>query len=464
MKRLLALALLLGIAVPAAAQVGDTTKIPTGVRLGLIYQPGYAARIAVRPLETVPAGDQGLGAVAAEVQSILRRDLDYSDRFEMYEVPPSLATGPVDYPKFNDLGLVYLVTGAIGRGAAGGYELRVTLHDVVYKTIKDNRVFRLPGLEDPDFRMSVHVAADALVQWATGQPGMAATRVAYIRKAAGRYELMVADYDGENVKRLAGTEQILLSPSWSPDGSRMAYSLVNDEGHYQIQERDVGSGQVRVVVDRGGLAITPTYTPDGNTIAFAITNETGGTDIYRYDARRRCCLEKVAGGRGRELSPVYSADGSRMAFNSDRLGQPQIYVMSASGGEADLLSPFVYGEPGYYTSPDWSPTGSLVAFHGRSRGNFQIMVADADRPGAVVQQVTADGVSEDPSWAPDGRHLVFSGIRAGGRGLYIVDSVTGRIRPLVLGGEYLVPDWSPTLIRASETILEGRQEAASTSP
>jgi TolB protein len=145
-----------------------------------------------------------------------------------------------------------------------------------------------------------------------------------------------------------------------------------------------------------------------------------------------------------------------MAFNSDRLGQPHIYVMPAGGGDTELISPFVYGEPGYYTSPDWSPTGSLVAFHGRSRGNFQIMVADADAPAALVRQVTADGVSEDPSWAPDGRHVVFSGRRDSGRGLYVIDSSTGRLRSLVLGGDLLVPDWSPTLVRASALALAGR--------
>ena len=130
--------------------------------------------------------------------------------------------------------------------------------------------------------------------------------------------------------------------------------------------------------------------------------------------------------------------------------------MQATGGDSELISPFVYGEPGYYTSPDWSPTGSLVAFHGRSRGNFQIMVADADNPGALVRQVTADGVSEDPSWAPDGRHIVFTGRREAGRGLYVIDSSSGRLRPVVLGGDLLVPDWSPTLVRAADLMLDGR--------
>lgn len=456
MKRLGLVVLLLGLAVPVQGQVGDTTRIPSGVRLGLIYQPGMAARLAVRPFSAATESDGALRDAAREAYSIVRRDLDYSDRFEMFDTPPSLAAGAVDYGAFNELGLVYVVSGDLAR-VAGGLELRVTLHDVVYRAVKETRLFRLPGRDSPDFRTAVHAASDEVVRWATGQPGMAASRVAFIRKGAGgRYELMLVDSDGENPTRLAASEQILLSPAWSPDGRRIAYSLVSDEGRYQIQERSVTGGDVRVLLERPGMAITPHYSADGSKLGFALTGEQGGTELYEYDVRRDCCLERVRGGRARELSPAYSPDGARMAFNSDRLGQPHIYVASTRGSDAQLLSPFVYGEPGYYTSPDWSPTGSLVAFHGRSRGNFQIMVADAARPGAVVQQVTSDGVSEDPSWAPDGRHVVFTAARSDGRGLFVIDTVTGRVRPLVLGGEYRVPDWSPTLVDASALSFDGR--------
>jgi Tol biopolymer transport system component len=93
-----------------------------------------------------------------------------------------------------------------------------------------------------------------------------------------------------------------------------------------------------------------------------------------------------------------------------------------------------------------APKGSQIVFHGRSRGGiFQIMVADANRPGTPVQQITSEGRSEDPAWAPDGRHVVFSGVRDDGMGLYVIDVVTGRIRPLVTGGRFRMPDWSPVL-------------------
>lgn len=205
-------------------------------------------------------------------------------------------------------------------------------------------------------------------------------------------------------------------------------------------------------------ALTPTYSPDGRRLAFGLAVGNGSstaTEIHDYDVANDCCLRRVSRGPLDDMSPTYSPDGQRVAFMSNRLGQPHIYVMPATGGEPTLLSPFVYGEPGYYTSPDWSPVNSLVAFHGRSRGNHQIMVADASKPGETVRQITADGASEDPSWAPDGRHIVFSGVRAGEAGLYVIDTVTGRLRPLVVGGGYLVPDWSPKLLAASALVVGG---------
>jgi TolB protein len=143
---------------------------------------------------------------------------------------------------------------------------------------------------------------------------------------------------------------------------------------------------------------------------------------------------------------------------SSRLGMPHIYVMPAAGGAAQLISPFVRGQRGYYTSPDWSPTGSRIAFHGHwnSRGTYQIMLADANRPGAQIRQLTSEGANEDPSWAPDGRHLVFThaGVRGTSPGLYVIDTETGNRRPLLTGSDgYRLADWSPPLLRAAAIAL-----------
>jgi TolB protein len=423
---------------PASAQDG----IPRGVQLKLVYETQFRPRLAVQPLA-------GARTAAEEVHRIIQRDLDYSDRFEMMlDIPLGLRAAGVDYAAWNALRVVYLVTGSLEE-TGSGYGLRLALHDVVYGNIKEIRQFALPSASDPDFRLAVHAAADEVVRWATGEPGVAATRIALSRQLAdGTYELLLVDSDGENLRRVHG-EEMIYSPAWSPDGTRLAYNEADYSGHHRVVERTLSTGEVRVITARGVPAQTPSYSPDGRRLALALWSG-DGMELHEYDLARNCCLRRISQRSRIDMNPSYSPDGRRMVFQSDRLGNPHIFTMPANGGEASLLTPFEPGGPGYYTSPQWSPQGAQVVFHGRSRGGvFQVMVADPNRPGSPVQQITSQGRSEDPAWAPNGRHIVFSGVRDDGMGLYVIDLVTGRIRPLVTGGRFRMPDWSPVLKNAS---------------
>jgi TolB protein len=431
-----------------AALVGQ--DLPRGVQLKLVYETQYRPRVAVQPFTTVGTGStagSALATVAEDVHRIVQRNLDYSNRFDMLlNIPERLRGGTVEYGPWNALNVVYLVTGSVEAQAGGGYGLRLALHDVVYGSIKEIRQFPLPAATHPDFRLAVHAASDELVRWATGERGIAATRIATARQLAdGRYELLVVDSDGENLRRVHSAEMIY-SPVWSPDGARMAYNEADESGHHRVVERNLATGAVRVIAQREGPAQTPSYSPNGQKLAMALWSGNGRMDLYEYDLARNCCLRRISQRSRIDMNPSYSPDGRRIVFQSDRLGNPHIFAMPADGGEAVLITPFEPGGPGYFTSPVWSPTGSQVVFHGRSRGGvFQIMVADANRPGGAVQQITSQGRSEDPAWAPDGRHVVFSGVRDDGMGLYIIDTITGRIRPLVTGGRFRMPDWSPAL-------------------
>lgn len=436
-------ALLLLVAAPLAAQ---EDRLPTGVRLGLIYQTSKRDRLAVRSFTATG----GLEGVARGVEAIVRQDLDFSDAFEILPVPERYAEGALEYGPLNDLGLVWVVGGNVEPLGGGGALLRITLHDVVYGRVREVRAYRLPAPDDEDFRMAVHAASDDVVAWTTGQPGIAATRIVFARvlRDRGGYELLVADYDGENVRRLESNDQHLYSPAWSPDGTRIAYTR-SEGSAWELRERDLVSGRTRVIDRRNTLVGTPTYAPDGENISFAIWID-DQFRIYRYNAARDCCLQKQVDGPLEDLSPTYSPDGRRLAFQSNRLIQPHIFIANADGSDARVFSPFISGEPGYYTSPEWAPNSSLVAFHGRSRGQHQLMISDAERPSAPVRQITDDGWSEDPSWAPDGRHLVFAGSRSGREGLYVIDSATGRVRTVLLGRGNILPDWSPTLLRGEQ--------------
>lgn len=440
-----ALSLLLGVLV-TVGEVAAQDELP-GVSLGLVYANTYLPALAVQPF----TGSFGGDALAPQVEGIVGRDLRNADRFEVIDSLPDAMVGDrVDYGLWDRLGAVWLVTGEV-EGAGEGYVLVVELHDVVYGEIRERGRFRLPSPTDEDFRMSVHRTSDEIVRWATGDPGMAASRIAFtMLDADGNKDVYVIDSDGESLQRLTRYNSLTESPTWSPDGSRLAFASWKT-GVPRIYEVDRFGGNEKMLPPlRGeGDYVTPTYHPNGSTLAFTIMGSEAQSGIFTYDIQQECCLTFLSGGPWYDLSPTYSADGRWLAFNTLRFGDgvPQVMMMPAEGGSAETLSPYEYGGGGFYAAPDWSPHGDLVAFHGRidRRGRYHILVANLEDGGRVLRQLTSEGNNEAPSWAPDGRHLVFVGERSWGYGLMVVDVTTGRIRPLLSGRRVDLPDWSPAL-------------------
>lgn len=438
-RRIAGLLLVLGL-FPATLAGQD----PEGVRLGLLYQSVYQPGLVVLPFAPEP----GVEDLARPIHTIIRQDMEFSDRFEVLNPGPAIPGDSVNLPLWKERGADWVINGSLSPGERGGTLLRLTLYDAVFGQRRAEEVFELPAQGDPNFRMAVHAVSDEVVMWATGTPGAAATRIAFVLESRGGKEIYTIDYDGENVQRVTneGEQALVLSPAWSPDGSRLAYLSYRTGAPY-LYERDLRTGQDRMISDRQGLNATPEYSPDGQVIAFA-TTVAGNTEIATYDIGRNCCLEQHTRGRNYDsLSPTYSPDGRRFAFESNRLGEPHIYVMPVGGGEARLISDYSYGGRGYNTSPDWSPRGNQIVYQTRvSNGTMQLMVADLDE--GTRRLLTNDGTNEDPSWGPDGRHVVFSSRDREGGGLFILDTVSGRIRPLLRGSGYGLPAWSPRVQEA----------------
>jgi len=438
----------------AGQEVGDTFP---GVSLGLIYETSYQPVLAIKPFSSRFGG----GGVDVQVEAIIARDLRYSDRFELLDsLPASLVGEGIDYTLWDQLGATWLMSGQV-EGLGEGYVLVLDLHNVVYAEVREQARFPLPDPASEHFRMAVHRVSDQIVEWIFDEPGMAASRIAFSRfMGDGIQELYLVDSDGENMRRITNHGDLSKSPAWHPSGERLAYVRSVDWEPHKIFEMDLKTGRETVLEPgREGQQTTPAYHPNGRDLAFGIMgyNRTG---LFSYDVERDCCLIHIQGGRWEDIAPSYSPDGSRVAFNSNRLGTPipQVYVVSSRGGQAELISPYVPGSAGYYTSPDWSPTGDWVAFHGRIEryGRYHILVAEVGSRSTRVLKLTAEGNNEDPSWAPDGRHLVFSGERSFGYGLFVVDAATGRIRPLVSNIRPNVPEWSPSLAESvEETLREG---------
>jgi len=287
----------------------------------------------------------------------------------------------------------------------------------------------------------VHGIADEVERWITGTRGIAQTRVLFVRN--GR--VFVVDSDGED-ERPVTSGAGALSPAWHPSGRYIAYSQFGERGT-QILVRDLASGSGRVLSGTlVGLNITPEFAPDGRTIVYAHGRDQG-TDLFATDAFAGGAPRRVTVGRGTDnVSPSFSADGQRIAFTSGRSGHPEVYVADADGANAELLTPFNFGDQNYRSNPAWSPAGRDVAFQSRLGGSFQIMtISLRDR---TVKQHTHDGVNEDPSFAPDGRHIVFTSTRGGPRQLFVLDTETGRTRQLTRLGGARLASWSRYLDRS----------------
>jgi TolB protein len=421
-------------ATPAAAQ--DTTQGIDKVRVILEYQPGVRPGLVVLP-----------GAGLDSARAIVRRDLDYSDRFEMVTLTDVAAMpggrggsegGGISYGIYKTLGAEL---GVELSQAPGGLTAR--LHDLTKGQVRSQQTFSLPPESDPGYRLEAHRVADEIARWATGTPGIAASRVLFV--SGGRIYRM--DSDGEAITALTPAGQTALSPAWSPDGQRFAFTQLG-AGRGGVTVQTLGSGAaLQVPGTATGLNITPAYSPDGRLLAYAHSDETG-TDIYIANVADRCCAQRLTVGRFADnLSPSFSPDGRRIAFVSTRAGPPQIYVMAADGTDQELLAPFDYGATGSSNAPEWSPDGANVVFHREVAGSPQLFLVDVS--GRRVRQLTSSGRNEDPTWAPDGRHITFVSDRSGSRQLWVIDVETGRVRQLKTPGAARLPAWSRRLSRTA---------------
>jgi TolB protein len=416
-------ALLALLAAPAFAQ--DTL----GVRLGITYSAGTRPGLVILP-----------AAGLDSVRTILARDLEYSDRFEVVSIPASeVARGggsrsSINYGLYRTLGAAY---GLEVAPAASGIMLR--LHDLEAGAVRREQQATLPAPDSPDFRMQVHQLADEVVRWITGLPGIAATRFVFlVDKQAWRI-----DSDGYNLTPVTGSGEQALSPAWAPDGSRVAYTRFN-EGSGTVVVHDLRTGARSTVPGTTrDLNITPTFSPDGQWLTFARVSE-DGTDIFKTSLAGSSAPQRLTAGRFADnLSPTYSPDGRRIAFVSTRAGLPQVYVMSADGTDQELLAPFDYGVTGSSNAPEWSPDGASLVFHRDVSRSPQIFVLDVNS--RRVRQLSSSGRNEDPTWAPDGRHVAFVSDRSGRRQLWVIDMETGRVRQLRTPGTVRLPSWSRRL-------------------
>lgn len=419
----LALALAAVTLLPGRIAAQDTTRAV----LRLLYD-----NPKLRPgLVVLPAA--GLDSVRA----IVERDLDYSDRFEL--IPPlsaatSRGSAATNFGPYRSMDAVLAVE--LVRAPSG---LTTRLYDVVTGSVRQEATFPVDLSGVGEGRMAVHRLSDEIVRWATGTPGIAASRILLVSDN----RIWRVDSDGYGATAVSPAGRTAYSPAWSPDGRRFAFTEYQ-EGKWILVLQTVATGTREVFPTTATTVnITPAFSGDGRRIAFSRVVDKAYS-LHQANVPDRCCVERLTSARFAEnLSPTYSPDGRRIAFVTNRAGMPQIYVMSADGTDQELLVPYEYGVSGASFAPDWSPDGSTIAFHRESGGSFQVMVFDLTTE--RVRQLTSEGRNEDPAWAPDGRHLVFVSNRTGRGQLHIIDLETARVRQLRTPGTAQLPAWSRRL-------------------
>lgn len=365
--------------------------------------------IAIGQFWDDPAGEN-------QISAIVKADLRRSGVFRIIEttdlVRENSATNDADW---KSRGADALVGGSLRRSGDGRIEMNYRLRD----TVKAADLSALSLTVQPQFaRLAAHRIADDIFEKMTGIRGAFATRIAYVGRSGAEYRLEIADSDGENAFIALRSSEPVISPVWSPDGTRLAYVSFESKKPV-IYVQDLATRRRTAVANFKGSNSAPAWSPDGRRLAIALARE-GLTQIYLMNADGSD-LRRLTNTAGIDTEPCFGPDGQTLYFTSDRSGGPQIFRMNVDGGEARRVT----FNGSYNISPAISPDGRMLAYVSRREGRFQLYVLDL----ATSQEIRlSDGArDESPSFAPNGRYIMFAS-EAGGRGTLSVVAVDGSAR------------------------------------
>lgn len=426
------LAALLAFLLPLAASAQQ------GLEIDIVGGNASAVPIAVVPM-AAPAG------LPTDVAKVVAADLNRSGSFrslpdrDIVERPSRGAE--INFPTWAALNQDYVLVGRVLDAGDGSYRVEYELFDVARKERLLGYALTARGNA---LRDVAHQIADAVYEKVTGIRGAFFTRIAYVTAVgtgnATRFALMVADSDGHNPQTIVRSTEPLLSPSWSPDGSRLAY-VSYEGGNSSIYLQTIASGARERLAQFRGINGAPSFSPDGRKLALTLSKG-GNPDIYVMDLGSRA-LTQLTDHFAIDTSAVWSSDGSTLYFTSDRGGKPQIYQVAATGGSATRVT----FQGSYNADPTVSADGKRLATTQQSGGGYRIALMDRSI-GNAWTNLSPGPLDESPSFAPNGMMILYAA-REGRRDVLYAVSSDGRVRQrLVLAdGDVREPAWGPFRLR-----------------
>ena len=396
---------------------------------------------AALPIAIVPFGVEGY-APPENISDIVSNDLASSGRFAPLE-KRDLISEPhegqqVNFQDWRLLRSEGLLIGKISSQDGENYQGQFQLYDVYKAEQLVGKRYNVPA---SGLRNLAHQISDIVYETLTGEKGVFSTRLAFVsemKNADGskRYALQVSDADGANPRTVLQSTQPILSPNWSPNGQQLTYvTFENNKAEVYVQE--LSSGRRNSVASFRGLNSAPAWSPDGKKLALTLSKN-GNPEIYVLELASGNLSRVTHNSQAIDTEAVWMPNGREILFTSDRGGRPQIYRVNADGGRAERVT----FEGSYNASADISPDGRNMAMVHAVNGKFHIAIQDLQT--GAVQVLTDTTADESPSFAPNGRMILYA-TEQKGRGVLAAVSVDGRIKQRLgeSGSAVREPAWSP---------------------